>query len=89
MRVRARIRIAGNGFSLEAGEEAEISDKVAIGLVNAGHAVPLGAMPNMETTQAKPPGETRPAPFGGKGDHDGDGKPGGAKKPPRKPRKRT
>jgi hypothetical protein len=31
----------------------------------------------------------KPQPFGGKGDHDGDGKPGGAKKPVDKPDSRA
>ncbi len=84
MKIKMRVHFAGAGFSAAPGDEIDRPNDEAIRLINKGYAVPLGAMP-VETAVRVPVVESREAaPFAGKGDHDGDGKVGGAKKPARK-----
>lgn len=84
MKIKMRVHFAGAGFAAAPGDEIDRPNDEAIRLINKGYAVPLGAMP-VETAVRVPVVESREAePFSGKGDHDGDGKAGGAKKPARK-----
>lgn len=84
MRVRMLTGLSGPAFSLSGGDEREFPDDEAIRLVTAGYAVPADSQA-META-VKPSAPEKRQPFGGKGDHDGDGRPGGAKKPVRERR---
>lgn len=102
MKIKMRVHFAGPSLTAAPGDEIERPDLEALRLIKKGYAVALSPLPEVETAVPKPVVETRvsesrpePSPpgnkalFGGKGDHDGDGKPGGAKKPARKaPRKR-
>ena len=95
MKIKMRVHFAGPSLTAAPGDEIERPDLEALRLIKKGYAVALSPLPEVETAVPKPVVETRaeppakPGPFGGKGDHDGDGKPGGAKKPARKaPRKR-
>jgi hypothetical protein len=85
MLVRMTTGLSGPAFSLSRGDERDFPDGEAIRLINAGYAVPVEAR-QAEFTTLPPAAETRqkPEPFGGKGDHDGDGKAGGAKRGARK-----
>jgi hypothetical protein len=87
MKIKMRVSFSGAGFTAGPGDEIERPDDEAIRLIRKGYADPLGPMPEVETAVRVPAPETRVEPFGGKGDHDGNGKIGGAKKPaPVKPR---
>jgi hypothetical protein len=89
MKIKMRVHFAGPSFSASPGDEIERPDDEAMRLVQKGYAVALTAMPEVETAVPKPVVETRVAePFAGKGDHDGNGKAGGAKKPASKARAR-
>lgn len=96
MKIKMLVHIAGPGLAAGAGEEIDRPDSEALRLIQKGYAAAAEVRPAVETAVPAPVVETRaetpapqPEPFGGKGDHDGDGKPGGAKKPARKaPRKR-
>lgn len=93
MKIKMRVSFSGAGFVAGPGDEIERPDDEAIRLITKGYADPLGPMPPERAVKPPAP-ETRVAtplakvePFGGKGDHDKDGKPGGAKKPaPAKPK---
>ncbi len=82
MRVRMLTGLSGPAYSLARGDEREFSDAEAIRLVEAGYAVPVADTGRETATRPAPPEKREP--FGGKGDHDGDGKVGGAKPPVRK-----
>lgn len=93
MKIKMRVHFAGPNLTAAPGDEIDRPDDEAMRMIQKGYASPLSPLPERETAVPKPVVETRadaaPEPFGGKGDHDGDGKPGGAKKPARKaPRKR-
>lgn len=80
MRIRMRTGLSGPDYSLIPGDERDFPDKEAIRLIEAGYAVPVASV-EVETTALEPEAETREAEaFGGKGDHDGNGKVGGAKR---------
>ena len=96
MLIRMRTGLSGPEYNLQAGDEREFPDDEAIRLIKAGYAVPVGGVA-IETAVQQPPAEIRTAdepvadepvteeppaePFGGKGDHDSNGKVGGAKRP--------
>lgn len=82
MLVRMLTGLSGPAYSLARGDEREFPDAEAIRLIDAGYAVPVAGQPGEQAV--KPPAAETRQPFGGKGDHDGDGRPGGAKKPARK-----
>lgn len=96
MKIKMRVGLSGPAYTLNPGDEHDFPDDEAIRFINAGYAVPVATVP-VETTVKQPAPEVRaaapaavpvvssPEPFGGKGDHDGDGKAGGAKPPAKKP----
>ena len=95
MKIKMRTGLSGPAYTLNPGDEHDFPDDEAIRFINAGYAVPVATVP-VETTVKQPAPEVRAAapdpvvpapaePFGGKGDHDGDGKAGGAKPPAKKP----
>ena len=91
MKIKMRVSFSGAGFTAGPGDEIDRPNDEAIRLITKGYADPLGPMaPERAVKPAAP--ETRQAvpaeSFGGKGDHDGNGKVGGAKKPAAKGKRR-
>jgi len=76
--------LSGPDYFFDRDHETErFDDAEAIRLIAAGIAVPCDQVA-YETAVNPPAPEIRtakPEPFGGKGDHDGNGKVGGARKP--------
>lgn len=58
MKIRARVRISGNGLDIGAGVEAVIDDGAAISLINGGFAVPINDN-RIEKAVVAPPDEVR------------------------------
>lgn len=58
MKIKMIVSMAGNGFSLSPGDEWEVPEQEAIGLINAGFAIPL-ASTEIETTTLDPSTEKR------------------------------
>ena len=101
MRIQMRTGLSGPDYSLRPGDEHDFPNDEAIRLIGKGYAVPVAtrdvetAVRQPDEVRAAPDASTVPAsapapaaaPFGGKGDHDGTGKVGGATRPARKARR--
>lgn len=90
MKIRLRVALSGPEYYFEPGAETDrFGDSEAIRLVEMGIAVPV-VREDYERATRPPAPEVREEakaapvaekPFAGKGDPDGDGKAGGARKP--------
>ena len=58
MKIKMLVSMAGNGFSLSPGDPWDVPEKEAIGLIEAGFAIPL-ASSEIETTTLDPTTEKR------------------------------